>query len=205
MGYYSNSRHFVNCVLKMTRNKGFDTVSHVKGYTEIYRKYENNDSKLDDFTYCIVNATNNSRDVGKLVKEMLAGFESKKKLRSSSGATSDYMKLYYSDSQKKHFGHLWNEPGLYRLHDESGLVVYVGKSVNLAGRIPQSMAERKTFRYSYSVFSSVADMHVYEMYYIAKWKPELNKEAKTDHVLSITLPDVEFNEPILFEEGESIE
>lgn len=46
----------------------------------------------------------------------------------------------------------------------------------------------------YAVFKTEADMNVYEIYYINKLKPPLNCDDKAQDDLTISLPEVEWNE-----------
>lgn len=47
-------------------------------------------------------------------------------------------------------------------------------------------------RIDFPTFASEADMNLYEIYYINKWKPPLNRDDKAPDELSVDLPEVEW-------------
>lgn len=53
--------------------------------------------------------------------------------------------------------------------------------------------ERMT-KVEYTTFSSVADMYLYEIYYINLLKPVLNKDDKARDSLNVVLPEKEWTE-----------
>lgn len=50
----------------------------------------------------------------------------------------------------------------------------------------------KTTRIEYAVFPTTADMYLYEIYYINKYKPKLNRDDKARDSLTVTLPETEW-------------
>lgn len=46
----------------------------------------------------------------------------------------------------------------------------------------------------YAEFPTVADMYLYEIYYINLYKPQLNKDDKARDMLTVTLPEVEWKQ-----------
>ena len=62
---------------------------------------------------------------------------------------------------------------------ENDKIIYIGKTVNLRRRIQEHSKEEKFKKHSdalvyYFKCASEADMTIYEIYYIYKYKPELN-------------------------------
>lgn len=49
-----------------------------------------------------------------------------------------------------------------------------------------------TTKIDYAMFKTEADMNLYEIYFINKWKPPLNVDDKARDDLTIELPDVEW-------------
>lgn len=87
--------------------------------------------------------------------------------------------------------------GVYIFYGEDRKTVfYIGKSTaNLGERIVTSSRERKGISYfSYALTSNGNEASIYEMYYIAKFKPILNIDGNYGGVINIELPDLEFSE-----------
>lgn len=86
--------------------------------------------------------------------------------------------------------------GLYFLYDITNEIelVYIGKSKRLFERMRSSSTVRSSELYRYTLIDSESDMHVYEMYYISKYKPRYNVEGVSDDELTIELPELEFSE-----------
>jgi hypothetical protein len=86
--------------------------------------------------------------------------------------------------------------GLYFLYNEKNDLVYVGKSISLMSRLLSQIKNYKPAYFKIAYPSSVSDMHVYEMYYISKFKPCLNIDAKNNDKLTIELPELMFSNPV---------
>lgn len=86
--------------------------------------------------------------------------------------------------------------GLYFLYDITNEIelVYIGKSKRLFERMRSSSMVRPSDLYRYTLIDSESDMHVYEMYYISKYKPRYNVDGVSDDELTIELPELEFSE-----------
>jgi excinuclease UvrABC nuclease subunit len=80
--------------------------------------------------------------------------------------------------------------------DETKQLVYIGKSYNLGSRISTSIKERKAHYFSYSIVDNKVDTDIYEIYYIAKFKPILNGTSKNEDYPTIVLQELEFTEPM---------
>ena len=89
--------------------------------------------------------------------------------------------------------------------------VYYGTALVYIGRTKQDLQSRlrchffkkpkykvidihKVSKVEYAEVSTMADMYLYEIYYINKLKPLLNKDDKATDNLTITLPELEFTE-----------
>ena len=96
-------------------------------------------------------------------------------------------------------------PGLYAFVDIDGTILYICKSKNLAQRIPQSYGERwgdfdtdgafvDEIRY-YPARES--DIGILEMYLISKYKPEYNRDGKTEETTTIFKSDLDIERDFL--------
>lgn len=90
---------------------------------------------------------------------------------------------------------------LYRIYYGDSLV-YLGRTMQpLQNRIRGHIFKKPMHRVihigqvskiEYATFQSEADMFLYEIYFINKWKPPLNVDDKAADDLSISLPEVEW-------------
>ena len=89
--------------------------------------------------------------------------------------------------------------------------VYYGNKIVYVGRTSQPLQTRlhghlfkapmmRTFnidlftKIEFSELTTEADMFLYEIYYINKWKPTLNVDDKSGEELTLTLPELEWTE-----------
>lgn len=86
--------------------------------------------------------------------------------------------------------------GVYRIYNNNNELLYIGKSYNLASRIPSSMKERRGFAFDYAIIENKADTDIYEIYYICKLQPPLNEASNTGDIPTIVLQDIEFSKII---------
>ena len=92
--------------------------------------------------------------------------------------------------------------GVYFIFNEGKELIYVGKSGNLFSRLSGSLVDRKGTYYAYAIPNTMADMHIYEIYYINKYKPVLNKDSLAEDELTIELPEIKVSDmKIAFKEG----
>jgi hypothetical protein len=90
----------------------------------------------------------------------------------------------FKDFVDKHIGKF----GLYFLYDESKALMYIGKSTSIGDRILTSIRERQTRGYiKVALTETIADIHVYEPYYVLKENPFYNVEFKAYDNLSFEL------------------
>lgn len=76
-------------------------------------------------------------------------------------------------------------------NNDNDELVYIGKSKNLINRIASSIQEKKATKYRYALLESDADMNIYEIYYISKYKPKLNIDCVPQKNLTVTLPNIQ--------------
>jgi excinuclease UvrABC nuclease subunit len=82
--------------------------------------------------------------------------------------------------------------GVYFLYDEKERVIYIGKSEsNMILRSKQSASKYKAVKVQYFHPRTKADTRIYEIYYINKFKPQYNRDAKTRDKLTIKLQDLQ--------------
>lgn len=88
-----------------------------------------------------------------------------------------------------------NKCGLYLIINSSLKILYCGRSKDLGKRIASSVnqhnikfEEGKLYHIDICVCNSHADMIVYELYYINKYKPKHNVSSKQKDELTISLP-----------------
>ncbi len=94
-----------------------------------------------------------------------------------------------------------NKPTLYKIYYGDTLV-YLGRTnqplqTRLRGHFFKKPMHRLldltlVSKVEYAEFQSIADMYLYEIYYINRLKPSLNVDDRARDELSVTLPDVEF-------------
>jgi len=92
---------------------------------------------------------------------------------------------------------------LYKIYYDFG-VAYLGRTKqNLQSRLRghffskpmhRTIAINLVTKIEYATFPTEADMFLYEIYYINKYKPPLNVDDKAHDDLTINLPPVEFAE-----------
>lgn len=76
------------------------------------------------------------------------------------------------------FDELTYKKGLYFLYDQDKKLIYIGKSINLGARLITSIKDRKPYYAKYKLTKSMSDANILELFYIAKYKPILNKDCK---------------------------
>lgn len=84
---------------------------------------------------------------------------------------------------------LFKKSGVYSFIGESEEIIYIGKSSNLAGRIPSSYRERRDSsnikKIMYYLDNNMANVNVLEILLICENNPLLNGESKTDDTPTI--------------------
>tara|TARA_R110001583_G_scaffold765_1_gene7079 strand:- start:2097 stop:2867 length:771 start_codon:yes stop_codon:yes gene_type:complete len=90
----------------------------------------------------------------------------------------------FKDFVENHIGKF----GLYFLYDESKALMYIGKSTSIGDRILASIRERDVTGYiKVALTENIADIHVYEPYYVLTENPFYNVEFKAYDNLSFKL------------------
>lgn len=104
----------------------------------------------------------------------------------------EYSQEFILDAEK-----LIGNTGVYVFYGvDRRTVFYVGKSTSSLGeRIVTSSKERKGISYfSYALTNNGNEASIYEMYYIAKFRPILNVDGNYGGTINIELPGLEFSE-----------
>lgn len=89
---------------------------------------------------------------------------------------------------------------IYRMFDSEGTLLYVGKTKQLDYRLYAHFCKDKQSwkdtveKIDACKFDNEADMHIYEMYLIAKYKPVFNKHAACAATPTVLLPALVFEE-----------
>jgi hypothetical protein len=106
--------------------------------------------------------------------------------------------IRYSKQFAKKCEELKTAHGLYFFYNLNKELIYIGKSTSSLGeRVVSSSMERGSSRFvSFAIPATKSDTNIYELYYISKFKPPLNKEAKENDNTTIILPELELTEPI---------
>ena len=96
-----------------------------------------------------------------------------------------------------------NIPILYKIYYDD-ILVYLGRTKQplqnrLRGHFFKKPMHRvldinQVSRIEYAEFSTVADMYLYEIYYINRLKPSLNVDDLAHDAITVTLPEVQFIE-----------
>ena len=81
-----------------------------------------------------------------------------------------------SDEAIHELNKLHNCYGVYFIYNDKNQLLYIGKSKNLANRIPESTRERNGAKFAYILTVQPADIHILEPYLILKYKPIENTE-----------------------------
>lgn len=84
--------------------------------------------------------------------------------------------------------------GIYFLYDSNKNLSYIGRSENLSKRIPDSASERKAFYFKFYKTNSKADCYILEPFFIATFKPPLNREFVITDFPTVKI-DVDISEP----------
>jgi hypothetical protein len=106
----------------------------------------------------------------------------------------EFTKELHPELSKKSFKEieaLKEKSGVYYLYNYNKSLIYIGKSQNLRFRMMESVKERKASYARYSIIDNLSDMHILEVYLIAKHKPSRNVSC-----VSSDKPSIKLKEPI---------
>lgn len=106
---------------------------------------------------------------------------------------SDYLSLKSKFYKSSLFSLDNNLNGVYRLY-KNNEIIYIGKSKNIKNRLLSHNSDKDFDSFDYVEIDNNADKDLYEMYYIDKFKPILNKEYNYNynHSLTVELPELVF-------------
>jgi len=82
---------------------------------------------------------------------------------------------------------------IYFLYSENKKLLYIGKSINVSNRICKSIHDNYAKFAKVKFPNSLADMTVYELYYINYYKPLNNIDSLFGDGLTIQLPNIKFS------------
>lgn len=89
----------------------------------------------------------------------------------------------------------YKENIVYRYVDLNGEIIYVGKTENLKKRFNQHKSEdmyKECYKVEYIELENVADIEIYETYYINKYHPKYNLSKVYDSKPSFFIPEQEW-------------
>lgn len=102
--------------------------------------------------------------------------------------------LILIDNLEPVFKAIRRKTGIYKLYNKNKKLIYIGKSINLENRLVTSAKDKKAYYFKYTLINNKPDTDIYEIYYIAKFKPEKNKEFNdSDKQPTIKLPELKFS------------
>jgi excinuclease UvrABC nuclease subunit len=102
--------------------------------------------------------------------------------------------MVFVKNARSMFESLKGKCGLYLLYNDNLELMYIGKSKKLETRIVNSLCIKGMTHFRTAFTETLSDMSVYEVYYISKLKPPLNKESKHIDELTLKLPELTFSE-----------
>lgn len=86
------------------------------------------------------------------------------------------------------------EPCIYLCFDDNDIVIYVGRTIGIVGRINNHQSDTHWWEEVRSVFFAQTkcqtDMAIYELYYINKFKPKYNSQNKFNDCCSLKLNEL---------------
>lgn len=103
--------------------------------------------------------------------------------------TGNIFNVYHLEKHKPRIDILAHKScfNVYRMKDKQGKIIYVGKTINMKNRmngyfsgIDKEDWHTKVREIEYISLKTHSDMSIYELYYIAKYKPKYNKVNKRD-------------------------
>ena len=85
--------------------------------------------------------------------------------------------------------------GIYRLYKDNK-IVYIGKSVCIRSRLYSHIKEKDIDSFDFTILNNESDKNIYELYYIDKYKPKLNRDCIEKSISNIELEDLVFSDKI---------
>jgi len=208
MGYIKNEAHFINYIKSLLKQYAGDDLNLLSANEYIKTIY--NHGLADAFMWDL-------RDNIKLLdRDCLSDWVISKKTKviqwpKESEVHPVWMQqIKFTDDFMALCSGLAGIPGVYLFWvDEISSPLYVGKSNNLGQRMISSYIEKyKEFSAHQTKVSFIqagySDAGIYELYFISKMKPPLNKKDKNDDTLTISInPMVSFSDGILVRKGDN--
>ncbi|KGP89664.1 hypothetical protein N780_10225 [Pontibacillus chungwhensis BH030062] len=171
---------------------------------DVFTFYLRDVFSIDEFKELVRVFRQHRIDLNEIVNEVNPDFDYYERLYEVFYKPSDVSKLIqlqdesldstgFTESFKEMCEQQEYQKGLYFLYNRKSELIYIGKSTqNLGARVVTSSIERKgAYFASFAFPATKSDVHVYELYYISKLKPEHNAEGKEKDELTINLPELE--------------
>ncbi|HSH25027.1 MAG TPA: GIY-YIG nuclease family protein [Massilibacterium sp.] len=95
-----------------------------------------------------------------------------------------------------------DRPGVYFIYDKNKDLIYIGKSISLRSRVISSLRERGGSYCRFAFTENEADATIYEVYYITKLSPPLNKQFSDFDKPTINIEEIELTDFIKVEKQE---
>jgi len=190
MGYIQNEEHFVNFIQKAIKEEG-KTVNLLS--KDFYLNYIYRQGFADRFTWILKEG-----DLSILEEPKIWDWLQSQRRQAF---RSDSFVHQFTDEFLKVIADLEGQPGVYSFWQSEGVLLYVGRSINLGNRLLGSFKrfhsyDRPIFA-RYIVTQSASDCVLLEAYFIATCTPPLNGADNYGDKLTVDLqPIPEWSEPV---------
>ena len=191
--YYNSEEHYVRAMNKMIINRtGKTLIPSLSGklvelykYDELFNPSESSCSKLYLAIYYEENLTH--KQIVGLVKGASDKIEPFKD-------TDIWKETYFGVYSSEYVENIDSikQFGLYFLYDENKKLIYIGQSTSsLHERSTKSLRLRKARYIKYAYPKTKSDTLIYEVYYITKYKPMLNRLGIEDDESTLVVEDID--------------
>lgn len=206
---FENKNHYINFCLKILRSRNLYVFSLDTLYRDVLSTvYQVSEEQQTNWAKQLSYQLSKCHEVVEL-ESLLQTFQAKVKPYRPAFQKSESVRFFRNKhARAKYTRELLSfceckkhEFGIYFLYNTQMQLLYVGKSTESLGyRLLSSIRERRG-----TAFASIAypqtksDTHVYELYYIAKFRPPLNSDcSELDELdeLTISLPELELTAPM---------
>ena len=104
------------------------------------------------------------------------------------------MKTHEQHRTLSSIGNKLDSAGVYFLYDYKKRLIYIGKSKSLLRRVQSSITDKNAIYARFLFTETEAGASIYEIYYIAKYKPKFNVKGCDLDCPKLTLPKIELTE-----------
>jgi hypothetical protein len=205
MPYIRSEEHFINICCKRLRDFGIifsNQEQFVQNLSQIYQRSEETQhllkhSLIDTITWYLYQRNKKEEIIEFFCKEMKEIFSEVLRLNDAEteeenfeyirpikkSGRIEYIEIQIngeyktiSDEAIQELEKLYNCYGIYFIYNNKDQLLYIGKSKNLANRIPESIKERNGAKFAYILTTQPSDIHILEPYLILKHKPIKNTQ-----------------------------